>query len=103
MSYFTRFVKRFLNKHRASTPRRIAKERLEQVLVQDRLVIDAQYIDEIKIDVLQTLSKHLELDESGAEVYITTDGDTVSFNASVPVRKLRREKQNCYDMVKMNV
>lgn len=48
-----------------------AKERLKLVLIHDRTNISPQFIDNLKIDLLEVLHKYVEIDESEVNIQFT--------------------------------
>ncbi|MBI3943278.1 MAG: cell division topological specificity factor MinE [Chloroflexi bacterium] len=49
----------------------IAKQRLQLVLIHDRAGIPAALIEVIKDEIIQVISKHLEIDREAMEVNLT--------------------------------
>ncbi|HEY8418263.1 MAG TPA: cell division topological specificity factor MinE [Limnochordales bacterium] len=68
--------------------KQVAKERLRLVLVQDRVQLSAQALDALKEELIAVISKYLEIDESGPEVVLERDGDSVALVATIPVKRV---------------
>lgn len=68
----------------------VAKERLRLVLVHDRANISPQVMQAIRREIIQVISKYLEIDENHMEVDLTNCDDAVALTASIPVRKVKR-------------
>ncbi|MDH7568880.1 MAG: cell division topological specificity factor MinE [Armatimonadota bacterium] len=68
----------------------MAKERLRSVLVQDRAGTSPQLVETMREEVLRAISRHAEIDANNARLVIAADGTTVSLEAKVPIRSLKR-------------
>lgn len=49
----------------------IAKERLKLVLLHDRMDISPQLLDQLKNEIVEVLSKYIEIDEDATDVEVT--------------------------------
>jgi len=67
-----------------------AKERLRLVLVQDRALLSPGLLESLKEDMIQVLSKYLEIDERSLEVNLDHSDNSVALVASIPVRNVKR-------------
>jgi len=67
--------------------KQVAKERLRLVLVQDRMSLSAQALDAMKEELIAVISKYLEIEESGPEVVLERDGESVALVATIPVKR----------------
>ncbi|OUN00536.1 MAG: cell division topological specificity factor MinE [Firmicutes bacterium ZCTH02-B6] len=65
----------------------VAKERLRLVLVQDRTSLSAQALEALKEDLIAVISKYLEIDDSGPEVVLERDGESIALVATIPVKR----------------
>ena len=61
----------------------IAKDRLKLVLVSDRANCSPDIMEMIKNDIIQVISKYMEIDEDGMEIHITQT-ESENKNGSVP-------------------
>lgn len=68
----------------------IAKERLRLVLVHDRANVSPELLKLLKNDLIQVISRYMEIDEKGLEVTLETTNDMVALVASIPVRRVKR-------------
>lgn len=73
-----------------------AKDRLKLVLVSDRANCSPEVMEKIKNDIIQVISKYMEVDAEGLEIQITTSDfegeDGVggpALYANIPIRDLR--------------
>ncbi|MBP7332621.1 MAG: Cell division topological specificity factor [Firmicutes bacterium ADurb.Bin373] len=82
------FIARLFNRDGGS--KNVAKERLRLVLVHDRASISPQLLDTLKGEIIQVISKYMEIDESALEVNLDSSGNTVALVANIPVKGMRR-------------
>ena len=75
-------------KDRAS--RDIAMERLRLVLVHDRAMISPALLEALKGEIIEVISRYLEVDEEGMEVRLSTSDRMAALIASIPIRRVRR-------------
>lgn len=73
-----------------SGSKNIAKERLRLVLVHDRTSISPQLLETLKTELIQVISKHMEIDETTLEVNLDSSGNTVALVANIPVKGMKR-------------
>ncbi|MBC7319516.1 cell division topological specificity factor MinE [bacterium] len=71
----------------------IAKERLKLVLIHDRTSISTEIIDQIKEEMIQVISKHLEIDRDGVEFSLEGEENSVALVANIPIKGVRRHKK----------
>ena len=67
-----------------------AKERLRLVLVHDRAMVSPGLLESLKEELIQVLSKYMEIDEQHLEVNLDKSDDSVALVANIPVRKMKR-------------
>jgi cell division topological specificity factor len=83
---------KFLNRQESS--KNVAKERLRLVLVHDRANCSPELMDLIKEDLMIALSKHIEIDEDGFDIQITTtekgSKGLPALVANIPIRNMKR-------------
>lgn len=68
----------------------MAKERLRLVLVQDRAMLSPGLLDSLKEDLIEVISKYMELDVTGLEVNLESQDQSVALVASIPVKNVKR-------------
>lgn len=68
----------------------IAKERLRLVLVHDRAAISPQLMELLKTELIDIISKYIEIDQNNMEVTLSNDEDAVALVANIPIRQIRR-------------
>lgn len=83
------FISRIFGKENASS-KSVAKERLQLVLVHDRANVSPQLLNSLKTDLIEVISKYMEIDEQALEVNLDGDESQVALVANIPVKRMRR-------------
>ncbi len=65
--------------------RQIAKERLQLVLVHDRVKISPELIDTLKNEIIAVISKHVAIDQDAMEVKLTHGRGFQKLTADIPI------------------
>ncbi len=68
-----------------------AKERLRLVLVQDRALLSPGLLDKLKEDIVEVLSKYMDIDEESLEVNLDNSDESVALVANIPVKSVKRK------------
>ncbi|NMB39016.1 MAG: cell division topological specificity factor MinE [Firmicutes bacterium] len=68
----------------------MAKERLRLVLVQDRALLSPGLLEKLKEDIVEVLSKYMEIDEQSLEVNLDSSDESVALVANIPVKSVKR-------------
>ncbi len=63
-----------------------AKERLQLVLIHDRTDITPVQLEELKDDLIATISRHIEIDPDAVTINIAQDGRAQRLVADIPLR-----------------
>ena len=85
-------LKVFSNK--TTTPKDVAKDRLKLILIHDRGDIDPETIDKIRMEILQVLSKYIEIEADDVEIALNRagsdeDGNGPALVANIPIKNMR--------------
>ena len=73
-----------------------AKNRLQLALVADRAGCSPEIMDKIKNDIIEVLSKYLEIDRQNLDINITQtpsengNGNVPALYANIPIKELKR-------------
>ena len=70
-----------------------AKERLQLVLIHDRTDLNASQLEALKDDLIQTISRHVEIDPSGVMINVAQDGRSQRLVADIPLRSAGRRRR----------
>ncbi|MBU3176688.1 cell division topological specificity factor MinE [Clostridium estertheticum] len=72
----------------------IASDRLKLILIHDRADISPDFLEMIKSDILQVISKYAEIETGNIEVRLTTtdeyEGNSPALIANIPIKKIKR-------------
>lgn len=69
-----------------------AKERLQLVLVHDRTDLTPAQLDALKDDLLQTISRHIEIDPDAVQIGLEKDGRSQRLIADIPLKSSTRRR-----------
>ncbi len=83
------FLSRVFGKDTGSS-KNVAKERLRLVLVHDRANVSPQLLHALKKDMIDVISKYMEIDESALDVSLNSSDAQVALIANIPVKKMKR-------------
>lgn len=79
-----RFLDRLFGRHEP-TSRQVAKDRLQLVLVHDRISISPAMLDTMKDEMIKVISKYVEIDPDGVEVTFSQSKRQSRLTADIPV------------------
>lgn len=68
----------------------VAKERLRLVLINDRIGVSPEVLDEMKEELLEVISKYLEIEDDGLEMEFEQEEDSMALVANIPVKNLKK-------------
>lgn len=93
---FDKLIKIFRKQQQQS--KSIAKSRLQLILIQDRTGIEPGILEMLKDDLIDLLSKYFEINQSGLEMNLHREDQSMALVANVPImgmstRRSNREKQ----------
>ena len=78
------------------TASQIAKERLKLVLIHDRSDCDAELLESIRKDIMDVLSKYMEIDMDALDIQISTtrldendDTEVPALYANIPIKTIK--------------
>jgi cell division topological specificity factor len=63
-----------------------AKERLQLVLIHDRTDMTPAELESLKDDLIDTISRHVEIDPTGVSINVAQDGRSQRLVADIPLR-----------------
>ena len=66
----------------------IARERMQVVLIHDRLDLTPNIMDNIKNDILSVLSRYMEIDSDTIQVEVTKEDDCIALVSNVQVKRV---------------
>ncbi|MTI84808.1 MAG: cell division topological specificity factor MinE [Firmicutes bacterium] len=84
------FINKIFGKDAGSSGN-VAKERLRLVLVHDRSSVSPEFLQVLKNDLIEVISKYMEIDEHTLEVNLDSNNENqVALVANIPVKKMKR-------------
>ncbi|HRV96679.1 MAG TPA: cell division topological specificity factor MinE [Anaerolineae bacterium] len=85
MSFFDRLLGR-----KESNSSNVAKNRLQLVLVHDRVDLSPGKMDQLKDDLIEVISKYVEIDQHGIDIALTNSNRQSRLTAQIPVVNVRK-------------
>jgi cell division topological specificity factor len=83
------FISKFF-KEDAPASKDVAVERLRLVLVHDRASVSEGLMESLKEDLIEVISKYMEIDDAAMEVNLDSSEHSAALVASIPVKRIRR-------------
>ncbi|HKF36204.1 MAG TPA: cell division topological specificity factor MinE [Ktedonobacteraceae bacterium] len=77
----------FISGRKKPTPGELAKQRLKVALVQDRVKINPELLELIKVDLLTVISRRLEIDEQRVQISLARENQLDKLQADVPIKR----------------
>ena len=72
----------------------IASDRLKLILIHDRADFSPDFLEMIKSDILEVISKYAEIEPGDVQVRLTTteeyEGKSPALIANIPIRRIKR-------------
>ncbi len=69
---------------------KIAKERLQFVLIRDRASLSPEIMDRLKNDIIAVLSKYMEINTNEMEISFANDSESAALIANIPINSMRQ-------------
>ncbi|HUI87810.1 MAG TPA: cell division topological specificity factor MinE [Anaerolineales bacterium] len=69
-----------------------AKERLQLVLIHDRTDLTSTELGVLKDELLQVISRHVDIDREAVQIDVEHDGRTQRLVADIPLRSVTRRR-----------
>ena len=84
------FLDRLLGRDQSSA--RQAKERMKLVLIHDRTDLSPAGMERLKDELIEVISRHIEIDPNAVAINITQEGREQRLIADIPLQSVRRRK-----------
>ncbi|MCP4403597.1 MAG: cell division topological specificity factor MinE [bacterium] len=81
----TGFIKRLF--HRSPKSANVAAERLKIILAHERRGVSAPLMEQMKEEIIQVISKFVDVDSSHIEVRMTDEADIEMLEVTVPFQR----------------
>ncbi len=82
----------FLKRKPKDNSSNLAKARLSNILVSDRLKVTPEIAEQIKRKIHESLNQYIEIGEEGIKLELNNKSGIVTLSTTVPVKKLRKGK-----------
>jgi cell division topological specificity factor len=69
----------------------IAKERLQLVLINDRSSISPALLDIIKEEIIEVISKHLDIDTSASQINLHNNNGAAILEANLAIKSIKKK------------
>ena len=84
------FLDRILGREKSSAQQ--AKERLKLVIISDRTNINPGTVDALKDELIEVISRHVEIDPAAVKIEINQDGRQQRLIADIPLNPAGRRR-----------
>ena len=82
------FIERIFGKNRKSANQ--AKERLQLVLVHDRINMTNSALDDLKDEIISVISRHIDIDPKAVIIEMSQEGRQQRLIADIPIKGAKR-------------
>jgi len=65
-----------------------AKQRLKFLLIHDQVDLSAAQLDQMKVEIMEVISRYLEVDADGLEFKLNKEDGQIALVSSVPVKRV---------------
>jgi len=83
------FVDRIIGRRQSASS---AKERLQFVLIHDRTDLTPAELEALKDDLIETISRHVDIDSTAVSITVAQDGRSQRLVADIPLRNATRSR-----------
>ncbi len=83
----------FFTAHTEDESKLVAKNRLKTVLMQDRVGFSERAMQMLKDDMLETISRYLEINSESFDLSIDADEESTILNLSIPVLRPKTDEE----------
>ncbi|NJM57835.1 MAG: cell division topological specificity factor MinE [Synechococcales cyanobacterium RU_4_20] len=70
------------------------KRRLQKLLAHDRTTLSPKELEDIQREIMEVVSRYVELDQEGLEFVLASDQRLTSLVANLPIRRIKGESKD---------
>ena len=90
---YAKVISLFKQTEKEDNAKDIAKNRLRVVLMQDRTNLTPELLERMRKELVELLSKYVEMDKEALELNLDQEGDQVALMLSIPVIRAKDEAE----------
>ncbi len=91
--FYNKIVDFFKQIDAKDSSKNVARNRLKLVLMQDRTNINPRLLERMRGEMIELLSKYVEIDKAQLELNLTPEDDQFALMLSIPVIRAREEEE----------
>ncbi len=86
-------VLNFFQQEKDGNSKEIASNRLKLVLMQDRTNLDAGILEKMRVELVDVISRYVEIDQEEFAVNLAGEGDSVALMLNIPVLRAKTTEE----------